>query len=408
MVTDVYGANDFLEVSLQTSLVQYSSDTNDRFSGVVNRIKALFQNVNSTYGKVASVNDSDLLEQATECIVHRMFKEENAQYDMLFLNKNFMGDLFIIAREKAEASFSNSLAQWNKGFNKSILVVGDDLSGKTTFIHKIAKQGLRKQTLFFYPQSTISFQGRKFNTTHDLEEALKEIKKTGYTAQPIIVIDAIEVWRSVSHQLLNSVRAVIKFIESESDQALVVVTTTKVMQRHLDRRLPFSKTFTTQIDLNQCSNGEIFNAVRLRHSASHQILIDKELEPISARQFKRLVDRLCNKLNNNIGEVLQAWTYGTTMTADNQIIYNEDLGHFPDFFTSEERLILKYILRYRTVNELTLKNFVGKRYSDGYESGLKRLLNTKVLLRNYEGNLHMNTVVINDVHEILTFRGIID
>lgn len=407
LATSVYKQEEFLEVSLQSSLNQYTSETNDRFTKWIGKISGFFGNVNTAYDKVVSVKPKDLLETGTDCIAHRMFKEENAQYDMLFLNKNFLGDHFLASRANEEEVFEKALEQWDKGFHKSVLVVGDNHSGKSTFMSKVVKKSLRKEVIVLDIDSTITFQGRKFNTTKNLKEALQEIKKYRYNSKPIVIIDNLELWVDKSHAFLDNIRAVLKFVESESDDILLVVSVSKLMQQHLNHRLSFTNSFSTLIDLSSSTNAEIFNAVRLRHGASHRKLVDNNDELISPSQFERLVYRLCKRFGNNIGEVLQAWTYGTSLTIDNKVVYSESTQYFPDFFTNEEVILLKYVLLYKIIDERTIKSFLGKRYAFGYESALKRLVNTKVLVRDQRGFLSLNAVVSYDVQKSLIYRGIL-
>ncbi|APQ17685.1 ATP-binding protein [Maribacter hydrothermalis] len=407
LATSIYREEEFLEVSLQNSLNQYTSETNDRFTNWIGKISGFFGNVNMAYDKVVSVKPKDLLEISTDCIAHRMFKEENAQYDMLFLNKNFLGDHFLTSRINEEEVFEKVLEQWDKGFHKSVLVVGDNHSGKSTFINKVVKKSLKKEVIALDIDSTITFQGRKFNTTKNLKVALQEIKKYRYNSKPIIIIDDLELWVDKSHAFLDNIRAVLKFAESEADDILLVVSVSKLMQQHLNHRLSFTNSFSTLIDLSSSTNAEIFNAVRLRHGASHRKLVDINDELISPLQFEKLVYRLCKRFGNTIGEVLQAWTYGTSLTNDNKVVYSESTHYFPDFFTNEEVILLKYVLLYKIIDERTIKSFLGKRYAFGYESGLKRLVNTKVLVRDQRGFLSLNAVVSYEIQQSLIYRGIL-
>ncbi|HDZ06123.1 hypothetical protein LCGC14_0129070 [marine sediment metagenome] len=407
LATSIYDQEEFLEVSLQSSLTHYTTDTNNFFTNWKRRFTGFFGDVNIAYDQVVGANINDTIDNATECIAHRMFKEENAQYDMLFLNKNFLGDHFLTERSNNELVFEKCLSHWEKGFHKSVLIVGDSQSGKSTFIKKVIKKSLYKDVLELVPESTITFQGRKFNTTKNLKNALQEIKKFSYNSKPIIVLDDLEFWHDKEHSFLDNIRAVIKFIESESDDILLVVSISKLMQEHLDHRICFSISFSTNINVSTSSNTEILNAVQLRHGASHRKLVDENNEIISPRQFQKLVYRLCKHFQNNLGNVLQAWTFGTSLTIDNKVVYKESALYFPDFFSNEEAILLKHVLLYKIIDERTVKTFLGKRYTNGYESGLKRLVNTKVLVREHKGFLSLNTVINSEIQKSLIYRGIL-
>jgi uridine kinase len=407
LATKIYHKDDFLEVSMQRSFVQYSYETNNNFSKFIKKLKSLSGFVNKAYDTALSTNTVNPVESATQCIGKRMFKEENAQYDTLFLNRSFLGELFLAPRKEKEEVFERCIAHWENGFNKAVLVDGDSLCGKTTFINKMIGRASQKNSVFLTPDSTISFQGRKYSTTKNLNEILREIKKSSFGSRTLVIIDDLEEWHDKDHSLLGNARGLVKFIESESDNILVVVGISKLTKDHLNKRLAFSNSFTTHIDLSQASHAEIAEAIGLRHGASHRMLIGEKGEALSERKVDKLVARVAKRYGHNLGEVLQAWTYGTRLSEDNTVLYQESLVNFPDFFSSEEAIILKYVMLYRKVNERILKTFLGKGYGRVYESGLKRLVNTKVLVRETNGFLALNEVVQYDVKQILIYRGII-
>ena len=403
--TKVYTAIDFLEVSFQSSLAQFASEQTTMFSGLKAQFKNRFAKLNSKYESSLRFQSQDTVETAAACIHYRMFKEENAQYDTLFLNKSFVGDLFLLPREKQETSLQTTLEQWHNGFNKAILITGDALCGKTTFINSLAQTHFIKNSVVLECNSTITYRGRKFTTSLDLEAALEQIKKAIDSNRTLLIIDSLELWRDEKHTLLKNVRALINFIENESDEVLVVVTTTPQMQEHLDNRVHFSAVFTNKLSLNKAAFSEIYKAIVVRHGASHKELIGMDNESLSPVAIEKEVLKLAKTYDYNIGEVLQAWTYGTTLLADNKVLYEHINIPFGDFFSSEELIILKYVLLYKSVTELLTKNFVGARYESHYKSALKRLINTKILLRGDSGALHLNPVIQKDVKQLLIYKG---
>ncbi|GGX30239.1 hypothetical protein [Aquimarina muelleri] len=403
--TKVYSKEEFLEVSLQSSITQYASIKGGAFIRLKNKIKHFFNDFSSKYEPYNYSENHSRLEATIKCINHRMYKESNAHYDTLFLNKNFIGDLFLVPRLEAEETLSNNVSLWKEGFNQSTLILGNHLSGKSTFMEYIAKKHFGKRIILLSVDTTITLEGRKFKTSYDLKEALQYIKNHLYNIKPLIIIDDIELWRDEKSSLLDNVRATIQFMESESDNAYLMVSTSQAMQAHLDKRLLFSNAFTSVINLSKSSTKEIHNAVLLRHGAAHKTIVYPDGLPIPSKQIKKEVLKLSKELNYNIGEVLQAWTYSTTVIDNNNVVYQEKDFMFKDFFTSEEIIILKYVFLYKYIHETLLKKFIGKQYIV-YQSALKRLINTKILIRNNSGILQLNTVVSNDIYESLKYRDI--
>lgn len=408
LATNIYSSEEFLEVSFQSSLNQYTAGSSGFLMDWFQKIKTAFKSLNSSYEKTISASPDNLVEKAINCINFRMVKEENAHYDTLFLNKNFIGDLFLVPRIEEEKKLDICFNDWQKGFNKSVLITGNNLSGKTTFMEDFAKKHFGKDIILLETDSTITIEGRKFKTSQNLKEALQEVKKNIYNTKPVLLIDDLEYWRSEEISFLDNVRALVNFVLSESDRIFVMVSISQAMQRHLDQRLPFSNAFTTRIDLNKTNSEEIFKAVLIRHGASHKKLVNKDRYAMSPKQIEKKVQELSGNFKNNIGEVLQAWAYSTKMIDNNLVIFEEADCSFEDFFSSEELIILKYVYLYKYVNEVLLKNFLGKGYNINFDSGIKRLVNTKVLWRNSNGNLILNRVITSDIFEILRYRGTIN
>tara|TARA_R100001369_G_scaffold20091_3_gene36971 strand:- start:49828 stop:52209 length:2382 start_codon:yes stop_codon:yes gene_type:complete len=405
LASNIYGVGEFLEVSFQSSFTQYTSGGSGFILKWYQKMRETLQSLNSSYEKSISSAPKNLMDQSINCIHYRLLKEENPHYDTLFLNKNFIGDLFLVSRIEEENTLIKSFKDWQQGSNKSALITGNGLSGKSTFIEDFAKQYFGKETILLQIDTTITIEGRKFKTSRNLKEALQEVNKNIYNTKPVLIIDDLEFWRSEEVSLLDNIRALINFVLSGSDRVFVIVSLSNAMQKHVDKRLPFSNAFTTQLDLNKAKFEEVFKAVLIRHGASHKKLVDKDKNEISNKQIENKVQELAGRFNYNIGEVLQAWAYSTKMTNDNLVIFEEAECAFQDFFTQEEVIILKYVYLYKYVNEMLLKSFLGKSFNVNFDFGIKRLISTKVLWRNSSGNLILNRVITTDVFEILTYRG---
>ena len=405
--TAVYKSDDFLDVSIQSSISQFASSQGNIFEaakkGIVKKLDAL----SATYEKGVLFSTQSDVDQSIACIYYRMFKEVNAHYDTLFLNKNFIGDVFIVERDLQEFAFAKAKKDWDHGFNKAVVVNGSPMSGKTTFVESIAQKHFKKKSVFLTVDSVVPFQGRKINTSRDLGDALLNIKKNLSGTRPLLVIDSLEDWQDENYSILENTRALLRFIESESDNVFVVVSLSSQMQMLLDQRLRFSAGFSTRISMNKASFEEIYKAFLIRHGASHKVLVSEKREALSKKQIESHVLKLARECHYNIGEVFQSWTYGTTLMENNQVVYAPKGLTFKDFFSPEDCIILKAIYLHKAMNELRLKSYVDTQFENSYKPSLKRLTNLKVLLRNRKGQLYMNPVLINDIKDILIYRGIL-
>ncbi|MGB0870210.1 MAG: hypothetical protein ACPGSD_11495 [Flavobacteriales bacterium] len=384
-----------LEVPLKNSLNLKGSDVLKKIKGWVSKWTKPLLETNHIQ------HDSEI-ETATQSIAYRMMKVENEQYDSLFLNKNFIGDLFLIKRPVLEEKIANTINLWNQGFNQSALIIGNRLSGKSTFMDYVSKQHFGKRLLRIEPHSEIIVSGRKIKISCTLEDVLSELKKHArQNDSGAIVIDDLEQWNFDSCTVLENARALIRFVESESDHTFVMVSCSPFMKDILDKRIGFSRSFSTIVDVTKSNESEIVQAIQMRHGASHKHLYNEKMEQLTTSQMHKIIRKQIRRNDYNLGEILQAWTYTTVVKDYNKVVISGNYSDFPNFFTAEELLVLKQIYLYRVSNEYRLKTTMGFEKDSELRSAIKRLLNTKVLERGAHGFLSINPIVLQDVQNIL-------
>ena len=405
LVSNLYKNKPFLEVAIQSS-INLGSTT------VLKEIKARFEKLrsyfNTQYKKKNYQDSFSNIEISSRCITYRMLAKEDENYDILFLTKNFIGDIFLVPREFQEQQLQEAINHWNQGFNKAVLIEGDRLSGKSTFLDYTSKKYFGKHIVQLKPNSTSVIDGRKFKTTKDLKEALQYVKNNNdKNTRPILIIDDIELWLDAEHHFLDNIRALINFIENESDEIFLVLATSSALVSSLDNRLGFSKIFSTVINMNNTDKDEVLRAILLRHGASHKTLVAQDKEPISDGRTQKIISKLSKQHQHNIGVVLQAWTYNTVASEEDKIIYNEIEFEFVDFFTSEELIVLKQASIFKRITELGIKRVTSNKYETNFNSAIKRLINTKVLLRDETGSLYINPVILSEIGFLLKSKGLI-
>ncbi|MGB5463931.1 MAG: hypothetical protein WBM92_11235 [Aureibaculum sp.] len=406
LVSNLFKNKPFLEVAIQSSI-------NLGGTTLLKEVKARFENLrsyfNAQYKKTNYQDSFSNIELASRCITYRMLAKEDENYDILFLTKHFIGDIFLVPREFQEQQLQEAINHWNQGFNKAVLIEGDRLSGKSTFLDYTSKKYFGKEIVQLKPNSTSVIDGRKFKTTKDLKEALQYVKNNNVkNTRPILIIDDIELWLDAEHHFLDNIRALINFIENESDEIFLVLATSSDLVSSLDNRLGFSKIFSTVINMNNTDKEEVLRAILLRHGASHKTLVSQDKEPISDGRTQKIINKLSKQHQNNIGVVLQAWTYNTMASEEDKVIYNEIEFEFVDFFTNEELIVLKQASIFKRITELGIKRVTSSKYETNFKSAIKRLINTKVLLRDESGSLYINPVILSEVGFTLKSKGLIN
>ncbi|RMA58595.1 hypothetical protein [Ulvibacter antarcticus] len=403
-LTRFVNSEPFLEIPINTTITSsLTLSKNNIYKRLRKKSEKLISFFNTRYEQSVYLESFSEIEVTTKSIAHRMFKEDNEHYDVLFLNRNFIGDLFLVSRDLQEEKLKEAVTLWNSGFNKAVLIYGDRLSGRSTFLNNTAKNFFGNDIVNLKPNSLATIDGRKFTTTFNLAEALEYVKNNNSkSTRPAILIDDLELWCDSEYSLLENTRALISFVEKESDDAFVMATTTNAMKGHLDHRVDFSNVFNTLINVSEMDSDEIQAALLLRHGAAHRTLVTENGLTVSKKKIEKTIALLIRKHYHNIGEVLQSWTYNTFIQNGEEVLFKSKEHEFLDFFTQEELIILKQALLFKNISEVGLKRVTASGYDAHYKSAVRRLINSKVLLRDQKGNLSINQVVGQDVSRLLS------
>ncbi len=354
------------------------------------------------YESAGKQDARSLFEVALSSIEQRIGNLEPDRYDSIFLNKNFLGDLFLVERQHEMMMVEDNIISWEKGFARSVLVTGSPLCGKSTFIDSIGRQYFKSNWVQLAPNGEAVVDGRKFGVTVDLGAALQYIKNHNLQSTKLaICIDNLELWKDQEHSIYDNVRALMQFADNESDEFFLIVGAPGFFVNHLETRLGFLQHFTTTVDLSKAGKEEIYKAVMTRHQATHRQLINEKGVNLGEKRLSYFVNWLARKHQYNLGSVLQAWTYHTIQLSDQEIIITKSIQDFVDFFTPHEKIILKQLLLYTTTSELEIKMLVGNVYEESFRSSLKRLINSNILDRDLKGRLSIKPMFINDIEEII-------
>lgn len=406
-VTEVFTQDEYLKVPLQTNFSRLTNNKQGNLSLITAKISQLFKNVGKQVKDVKEKTPHQKLEIALEILETRNEKETPDHYHSLFLNKNFIGDLFLVKRSSQEEALEKVVDFWKKGQNRSLVVLGDPLSGKSTLLEFGTHLFKSKDVHYLVPGGDISIEGRKFKTSKDLGEALNFVKRSISNTKPILVIDDLHLWRDKDSSLIANTTALIDFISSNASKVFVIVGITNSLRLHLDTRMPFSQAFTNILDTNTATLEEIYKAVMLRHGASHRAIFEKEDTLMYEPQLRKKISWLAKKFDYNIGAVLQAWIFCTDIEPDSSIRFTEKETHLNDFLSTKEMLILKNCLLFGYCSDLELKNLFTDRYESEYKPAVRKLLNIGVLDRDNSGFLIVKNSVRQDIYSILKYRELL-
>lgn len=406
-VTEIYLEEEYLKVPFQTNFSRLTSSKQGIFNTYWPKITHLFKNLGKQVKEVKDKTPHQRLEIALEILETRNEKEAPDHYHSLFLNKNFIGDLFLVKRKEHEDELVKILNFWKKGQSRSLAILGDPLSGKSTLLEFASHQFKSNEVHYLSPGAEISIEGRKLKMGRDLDEVLSFVKRSVRNSKPILVLDDLHLWRSSDCSLRTNAKSLIGFISSSSTKAFVIIGMTNALRLHLDSRMQFSQGLSNLLDTNLASSDAIYKAVMLRHGASHRAIYEKEGIKMTEAQLQRKIAWLTKKFNFNIGAVLQAWIFCTDVQADGSIRFSEKETHLNDFLSITELLILKNCLLFGYSSDLELKNLFTDRYETEYKPAVRKLLNIGVLDRDTNGYLIVKNTVRQDLYSILKYRELL-
>lgn len=406
-VTVIYHQDEYLKVPLQTNFSMLSTNKSGNIRHLSAKLAQLFKNVGKQVKDVHEKTPHQKLEIALEILETRNEKEIPDHYHSLFLNKNFIGDLFLVKRTRQEEALEKIIGYWKKGQSRSIAVVGDPLSGKSTLMEYATHQFKSNDVHYLVPGNEISIEGRKLKMGRNLEEVLSFVRRSISNSKPILVLDDLHLWRDSEQSLITNVNALVDFKSLSASKAFVIVGMNNSLRLHLDCRIPFSQAFTNILETNISTSDEIYRAVLLRHGASHRTLVEKEGKTMTEEQLRKKISWLTKKFDYNVGAVLQAWIFCTDVQEDSSIQFSEKETHLNDFLSITELLILKNCLLFGYSSDLELKNLFTERFESEYKPAIRKLLNIGVLDRDPNGYIIVKNTVRQDLYSILKYRELL-
>jgi len=394
----------FLPVPIQAAtLNQFRKGQNrlqNRVGNWVNKQWRRLQNLRATVAQEDALSDA---EKIVRLIQNRTGADNNSNYASIFLTKGFIGESFAVGRQRELAHAKTLIDNWKDGFRGAAVITGERFSGKTIFGELIATQFFNNKVLRLMPNTLIKLNGRRMMTGFDLEPVLAFIKKYTTTKEaPLIWIDDLELWWDKDLPLSQNVRTLGKFIDSNSNRLFFLVSMSNWLNTHLNLFHETSKVFQAEINVDKMSLEEIREAIMIRHGATHKKLVNVEHEPLSAHEFRKIIDKIYRISDGNIGEALNRWSCATVRIDEEQVKHVGGVNFgLPDFLNPDVAILLAAIMMEKRTNEYRLRRIFGPAFTEKYAPILQRLIGIGLLSRQLDGWLEINEVLVNELGHLL-------
>jgi hypothetical protein len=207
--------------------------------------------------------------------------------------------------------------------------------------------------------------------------------------------------------LFHNAKALLNFINRKKKNISIVVSINSLLLQKLNAYFNFSGYFLSEFDLSLSTKEEIIESIRMRHSATHKILMDKEGERISKQQLRQISARIHRDAKGNLGNALLRWTFGTKNIKDREVEFNYDYDSIPNMITDENYIILELLLLYKSLSRPQIHEMIGNEVSTDYANTIESLVNHQIIEEKESGELMLNSVLINEIHDdFLKYRRV--
>ena len=402
-IREIYNTEkSFLPVPLQSTINQFRLEQNPTFVRFKKWVNAQFNAVREFKDAVVQEESLSFSEKIVRYIQHRKAPVNNKQYSSIFLTKGYIGKSFWVGRAQELQRFKKIVEQWKLGFRGAVILSGQRFSGKSLFGEYVSNQHFNQKSIRLFPNSVLKVEGRVFNTTFNLLEALEFVLKYSNTSHPMIWIDDLENWSGPNISLSQNVRNLCKVIDGHGNKMFFLVSMNNWVLTHLNKTHGIQKIFQAEINMDGMNKDEIKEAILIRHGATHKTLVKDEGTEPTAQEFQRMTSKIYRNTNGNIGESLSRWSHAIHRVSDDKVRYEPILGYsLPDFLNPDTALLLSTILMEKRTNEYRLRKLFGAPFKDKYQSMIQRLISVGLLTRHLDGWLEINELAVNEVAQLL-------
>ncbi len=406
-VTKLYETDqEFLSIPLTSTINQYRQNQTQIFSEFRNIIKQSKQFIRRLRNTVQNEEILSSSEKIVRFIESRQLSTDGGLYSSIFLTKGYIGESFWVGRKRELNHVAKIIKQWENGFRGAVLISGQRFSGKSLFGELVANRFFPHKSIHVFPNSTININGRKFETSHNLDEALNFIKNQTLNDKYMVWLDNLALWTDVEQSLGENVRSLKRYIDNYSGKLFFMVSVSNWLLAHLENTEDIRSVFQTEINLDRMEEEEIKQAVLIRHGATHKALVDQEGEEITPQGFERIISNIVKVSEGNIGEALNRWAGSIQLSDDDRVQYEGQLQYtLPEFLDADMAIVLSTIMMEKRTNEFRLRKRFGVAFKDKYRGIIQRLIGIGVLKRQIDGWLMLNDSIANEIGKQLETKG---
>ncbi len=388
----------FLSVPLQSTLNQFRNNQNQLLQRIQRWGERQRKRVQRWLTDVRTEDAMSIAEKVVRFVDNRKVNPDNHAYTSIFLTSGYIGESFWVGRKKELRRVAQVVNKWKQGYRGTLLLTGDRFCGKSLFGDLVSNRHFPNQTIRLSPNSTVQFQGRTFTTSYDLEEALNFVSKYRFDRPPMIWLDDLELWHSEEFPISRNIQRLGQHIDRNSTRIFYLVAVGNVLRQQLELNRNFSRHFQATIPLDSMNQEDTYQAILIRHGATHKELVNEDGVAVEAAEYQQQVGRVHRTAGGNIGEALSLWAVGIRALDNDNVIQNRlPFYSLPNFLDADQAVLLRTIMLEKRTNEYRLRKRFGPAFKPRYAEALLRLLSVGLLERHLDGWLEISDLAVNSI-----------
>jgi hypothetical protein len=388
-----------------TTYSQVVSNTESVFGKLKFLIDRVFLKAHNFFSRY-DYNRPIVNELIVDFLKHRISRSKNNFYQKIFFDSTRFKEHFLIDRKTEQLRLKESINNWEKGFGNSVIIYGKTHCGKSSFISANENIQSFDHIIYVNPGAKLTIEGRKFETSFDMDHSISEIKKhLSINHTYCLVIDDLEYWSNSSHSLLKNSKSIIKHVDNAQDNIFFIVSTNSKLFHTLNSIIDFRSAFTSEIELSRMHVTEFIETVLHRNETTQQTLMYSNGDALSNSDIVKIARKIFKANGEIVGSSLIHWVGNIDET--NRIKQFEfDASKLPKVVTPENLYLFDLLLMHKSIAQIHLINMIPLSKRDFVRNQIGRFVKLNIINRDDEGLLSISPLIINDIYLQTSYKRV--
>jgi len=278
-------------------------------------------------------------------------------YIQLFIQKHYYQDEFWFGRQGLLNKAEKAINWYNKEHSGSILITGDQNSGKTFLAQHIVLKYLQNHQMYIVnPPSGGSIEANIFKKTLQNTTGINGSYKNIFSKLPdnsVILIDDLELWWEKSENGSKVILEIINLIKDYSSKCLFLINAGKQSFEVINEMIRIDKYLLSIIECTPFNAVCLKEIILFRHqSGGIKLQLERRKKFISSK-FASLFSKHFNYSNGNIGVALYTWIANISAYHDETIYIKAPQIPDTSVFNSLDNESLIYLTQFILHKQLT-------------------------------------------------------